>query len=164
MAIVWARAKNRINTRDADLMLASLGGLMLAAFLAATPLPMQSEAVFVALQLAGTAPVWLMVICAGIANTAGSIVTWAMGRGLRALEGRFRIPAAQLARAEALYRRWGLWTLLLSWAPLGDMICFVAGALRVPLWQFTLIVGLAKTARYALVAAATAGMAAWLWT
>ena len=145
-------------------MLTALGGLMIAAFLAATPLPMQSEAVFVALQLAGTAPVWLMVLAAGLANTAGSAVTWAMGRGLRALEGRFTAPAAQLARAEAFYSRWGRWSLLLSWAPLGDVLCFVAGVLRVPLWQFLLIVGFAKTARYALLAAATAGLAAWLWT
>ncbi|WP_151717366.1 YqaA family protein [Gemmobacter serpentinus] len=145
-------------------MLASLGGLMLAAFLAATPIPMQSEAVFIALQLAGTAPVGLMILCAGLANTAGSVVTWASGRGLRAMEGRLRIPQAQLARAETFYRRWGLWTLLLSWAPGGDVICFIAGALRVPLWQFGLVVGLVKTARYALVAAATAGMTAWLWT
>ena len=145
-------------------MLTALGGLMIAAFLAATPLPMQSEAVFVALQLAGTAPVWLMVLAAGLANTVGSAVTWAMGRGLRALEGRFTAPAAQLARAEAVYSRWGRWSLLLSWAPLGDVLCFVAGVLRVPLWQFLLIVGCAKTARYALLAAATAGLAAWLWT
>ena len=145
-------------------MLTALLGLMAAAFLAATPLPMQSEAVFVALQLAGSAPVWLMILCAGLANTAGSVVTFAMGRGMRALEGRFKSTAAQLARAEALYSRWGRWTLLLSWAPLGDVICFVAGVLRVPFWQFLLIVGFAKTARYGVLAAITAGAAAWLWT
>ena len=88
----------------------------------------------------------------------------AMGRGLRALEGRFKTPTASLARAEALYTRWGRWTLLLSWAPLGDVICFVAGVLRLPFWQFLLIVGFAKTARYAILAAVTAGATAWLWT
>ena len=56
------------------------------------------------------------------------------------------------------------WTLLLSWAPLGDVICFVAGVLRVPFWQFLLIVGFAKTARYGALAAVTAGASAWLWT
>ena len=145
-------------------MLSALLGLMGAAFLAATPLPMQSEAVFVALQLAEAAPIWLMILAAGFANTAGSALTFAMGRGMRALESRFKSTAAQLARAEALYRRWGRWTLLLSWAPLGDVICFVAGVLRVPLWQFLLIVGFAKTARYAVLAAVTAGAVAWLWT
>lgn len=145
-------------------MLAALIGLASAAFLAATPLPMQSEAVFVALQLAGAAPVWLLVAVAGLANTAGSVVTWAMGRGLRGLEGRFAAAEASLARAEALFGRWGKWSLLLSWAPLGDVICFIAGALHVQLWQFAAIVGFAKTARYAVLAAVTSGAAAWLWT
>ena len=145
-------------------MMTALLGLIAAAFRAATPLPMQSEAVFVALQLAGSVPVWLMILAAGLANTAGSAVTWGMGRGLRALEGRFKTPAAQLARAEAVFARWGRWSLLLSWLPLGDVLCFVAGVLRVPLWQFLLIVGFAKTARYAGLAAVTAGFAAWVWT
>ena len=82
----------------------------------------------------------------------------------RRLEGRFALAEAQLARAERWYQRWGRWTLLLSWAPLGDVICFVAGALRVPIWQFVLIVGFAKTARYAVLAALTAGVIAWGWT
>lgn len=145
-------------------MAAAFAGLLAAAFIAATPVPMQSEAVFVAVQLAGTVPIWLMVLGAGVANTAGSVLTWAIGRGARLLEGRFKTTEAKLARAERIYARWGRWTLLLSWAPLGDVICFVAGALRVPLWQFTLIVGAAKTARYAVLAAATAGVLSLGWT
>jgi len=144
--------------------LAALAGLMLAAFLAATPLPMQSEAVFVAVQLADTAPLWSMILLAGLANTAGSIVTYAMGRGARLLEGRFPVVEVQMQRAGGWYERWGRWTLLLSWAPLGDVICFIAGNFRVPLWQFALIVGFAKTARYAVLAALTAGVIAWGWT
>ncbi|MDR0809061.1 MAG: VTT domain-containing protein [Gemmobacter sp.] len=143
-------------------MIAALVGLAAAAFLAATPLPMQSEPVFVAVQIAGVAPLWLMLLVAGVANTAGSVVTWAVGRGARAA-GR-GATAARLARAEAAYARWGHWTLLLSWAPLGDVICLVAGAMRVPLWQFAALVGLAKTTRYAVLAAATAGIVAWGWT
>ncbi|WP_288996973.1 VTT domain-containing protein [uncultured Gemmobacter sp.] len=145
-------------------MFLALAGLMLAAFLAATPLPMQSEAVFVGLQLAGSAPVVPMILLAGLANTAGSAVTWAMGRGARTLEHRLRLPAEKLARAEVWYRRWGKLSLLLSWAPLGDVICLLAGAFRVPLWQFLLIVGFAKTARYAVLAGLTAGVISWGWT
>lgn len=143
---------------------ASLFGMVVAAFLAATPLPFQSEPVFVGLQLAGKVPLWLLIAVAGLGNTAGSVLTWALGRGARRLEGRFALAEAQLARAERWYQRWGRWTLLLSWAPLGDVICFVAGALRVPIWQFVLIVGFAKTARYAVLAALTAGVIAWGWT
>lgn len=146
------------------MLIATLTGLMATAFLAATPLPMQSEAVFVALQLAGHAPVWAMIFAAGAANTAGSIVTWGMGRGLRLLEGKFDAPAEKLARAEAFYTRWGRWSLLLSWAPLGDVICLIAGMMRLPLWQFAAIVGFAKTARYGVLAALTAGVLSLGWT
>ncbi len=146
------------------MLIAALAGLMTAAFLAATPLPMQSEAVFVALQLAGHAPLWAMILAAGIANTAGSVVTWGMGRGLRLLEGRFDAPTDKLARAEAFYTRWGRWSLLLSWAPLGDVICLIAGMMRLPLWQFAVIVGVAKTARYGALAAVTAGALSLGWT
>lgn len=145
-------------------MIVALTSLIAAAFLAATPLPMQSEAVFVALQGAGALPVPTMVVVAGLANTAGSVVTWALGRGLRRLEGRFAPPADKLARAEAVYARWGRWSLLASWAPLGDLICLAAGMMRVPLWQFVVIVGVAKTARYAALAAATAGVLSLGWT
>lgn len=142
-------------------MIAALSGLALAAFLAATPLPMQSEAVFVALQIAGAAPLWAMVVVATLANTAGSAVTWATGRGIRGLQGRLggrlRISPAQLARAEAFYTRFGRWSLLLSWAPLGDLLCFLAGTMRMPLWQFLAIVGFAKGIRYIVVAMLTAG-------
>lgn len=139
-------------------------GLALAAFLAATPLPLQSEPVFVALQVAEQGPLWLLIAVAGLANTAGSVVTWALGRGARRLEGRFALAEAQLARAEAWFTRWGRLTLLLAWAPLGDVICFIAGGMRVPLWQFALIVGFAKTARYGVLAAITAGVIGWGWT
>ena len=88
-------------------MIVALTSLIAAAFLAATPLPMQSEAVFVALQGAGALPIPTMVVVAGLANTAGSVVTWALGRGLRRLEGRFAPPADKLARAEEALARGG---------------------------------------------------------
>lgn len=145
-------------------MIAALTGLMTAAFLAATPLPLQSEPVFVALQLAGSAPVWALILAGGLANTAGSALTWGMGRGLRTLEGRFAPPAEKLRRAEVFFTRWGRWSLLFSWAPLGDVLCLVAGMMRLPFWQFAAIVGLAKTARYGALAALTAGVLSLGWT
>jgi membrane protein YqaA with SNARE-associated domain len=77
-----------------------------------------------------------------------------MGRGVERYRGRRWFPAseAQLARAQAWYGRWGLWTLLLSWAPLGDAITLVAGIMRTPVWIFVGLVGLAKTVRYIALA------------
>jgi membrane protein YqaA with SNARE-associated domain len=64
---------------------------------------------------------------------------------------RFPIRPAQLARAEGWHARWGLWSLLLSWAPGGDVLVAVAGLLRTPIPLFLILVAIAKTARYAAV-------------
>jgi membrane protein YqaA with SNARE-associated domain len=134
---------------------AGLVGLAVAAFVAATPLPMASEPVFLALQLAAAAPVWALVAVASAANTAGSFVTYALGRGVRAAGAGSRLApsAEQMARGEAWLRRRGAWALLLSWAPGGDLIVLAAGALRMPLVLFGVLVAVAKTGRYAALGA-----------
>jgi membrane protein YqaA with SNARE-associated domain len=132
-------------------------GLFLAAFLAATPVPMQSEVVFLALQAAGW-PALLLVAVASVGNVLGSCVTYAIGRGAETCRNRrwFPLTPAALARAQGWWQRWGLWSLLVSWAPGGDLLVALAGLMRVPVWQFLLLVTLAKTARYAVLAAAAA--------
>lgn len=130
-----------------------LSGLFLAAFLAATPVPFNSEVPFIALQAAGW-PAQLLVLVASGGNVLGSTVTYALGRGLGGWRDhpRFPVRPAQLARAEGWFRRWGLWSLLLSWAPGGDVLVAVAGLLRVPVAIFLILVTVAKTARYAALA------------
>jgi membrane protein YqaA with SNARE-associated domain len=130
----------------------ALSGLFVAALLAATPIPFQSEVVFLGLQAAGW-PVLSLVAVASVGNVLGSCVTYALGRGLGDLRDhpRFPIRPAQLARAEGWYARWGLWSLLLSWAPGGDVLVAAAGLLRAPVVAFLTLVTIAKTARYAAV-------------
>ncbi|WP_043774587.1 YqaA family protein [Roseivivax isoporae] len=139
----------------------ALGSLFAAAFGAATILPFQSEIVFVALQLRDAASPLLLVIVASIGNVLGAVVNYVLGRGAERLQGRRWFPAspAQLARARDWYARWGVWTLLLSWAPLGDAFTVVAGVMRTPLWLFVALVTLAKTGRYAVLAWATVATA-----
>ena len=136
-----------------------LAGLFLAAFLAATPVPMQSEVVFVALQAAGWALVPLVIV-ASLGNTLGSCVTYAFGRAIERLKDRpwFPLPPEKMARAEAFWARWGLWSLLMSWAPGGDVLVALAGVMRVPVWRFLALVALAKTGRYIVLAAAAAAL------
>ncbi|GLR39829.1 hypothetical protein GCM10007880_03450 [Mesorhizobium amorphae] len=68
----------------------------------------------------------------------------------------FPASPAKLDRAMTWYRRYGRWSLLLSWAPfVGDPLTIVAGTLREPLWSFVAIVAVAKVARYLAVAGAT---------
>ncbi|PWR03931.1 hypothetical protein DKT77_04255 [Meridianimarinicoccus roseus] len=132
----------------------ALAGLFAAAFGAATLLPFQSEIVFVGLQVAGTAPLWLIVTVASIGNTAGSVVNYAMGLGVERFRGSrwFPVSDRQLERAQGWYARYGVWTLLMSWAPFGDGFTVVAGIMRTPFWLFLGLVALAKTGRYAVLA------------
>ena len=134
----------------------ALAGLFVAALLAATPLPFNSEVPFIALQMAGWPAVTLVAV-ASVGNVLGSCVTYALGRGLGGYRDhpRFPLKPAQMARAEDWFHRWGLWSLLLAWAPGGDVLVAVAGLLRVPVPVFVLLVSLAKTGRYAILALVT---------
>lgn len=131
--------------------------LLAASFLAATLLPAQSEAVLGGLILAQRAPVWALVTVASLGNVAGSIVNYGLGRGLARFEKARWFPAsrAQLDRAEAFYRRWGRWSLLLAFAPIiGDPLTLIAGALRERFGIFLALVTISKVGRYLVLAAA----------
>jgi membrane protein YqaA with SNARE-associated domain len=132
----------------------ALFGLFWAAFLAATPVPFQSEIVFLALLAGKAASPLALIAVASLGNTLGSCLTYGAGRGLGGERAArwFHIAPAQLARAEGWFSRWGRWSLLLSWAPGGDLLVAISGMLRVPVWQFVALVGFAKTARYGVVA------------
>lgn len=138
--------------------LLALGGLFLVAFGAATILPFQSEIVFVALQLRGDIPIEWIIAFASVGNILGSGLNYALGRVLERFRGRrwFPVSDEQLARARDWYLKWGVWTLLFSWAPLGDALTIVAGVMRTNVWLFFLLVSIAKTIRYIVVAMITA--------
>ena len=133
-------------------------GLFLAAFLAATILPMQSEALLVGALLAGDRPVWALILVAGCGNVLGSITNWFLGRGIERFRDRpwFPVKPDALDRAANWYHRWGKWSLLLSWAPVvGDPLTVVAGILRERFTTFVVLVTIAKFGRYGLLAAMT---------
>ncbi|MEO4046530.1 YqaA family protein [Pseudomonas sp. CAU 1711] len=141
-------------------------GLFLSAFGAASLLPLQSEALLVGLLLAGEQPLAALLAVASVGNVLGSVLNAALGRGIERFHGRrwFPVGERQLERAQATYRRYGRWSLLLSWMPLiGDPLTLVAGVMREPWWSFLLLVGLAKTCRYLALAAIALGWAAPGW-
>lgn len=141
--------------------LASLGALFASAFIAATILPAQSEVVLVAMLAAGNQSPWLLVLVASVGNVFGAIVNWLLGRGVERFRDRpwFPVSAKQLDRATAWYRRWGRWSLLLSWLPIGgDALTVAAGVLREPLWSFVVLVTIAKAGRYLILTAITLGL------
>lgn len=139
--------------------LAAYAGLFLAALAAATILPMQSEAVLVGLLLADYSP-WLVVGVASLGNILGSIINWALGRGLERFRHHRWFPASEetLERAQRWYKRYGKWSLLLSWAPIvGDPITVIAGVMREPFPIFLMLVASAKIGRYLVLTVATLG-------
>jgi len=134
--------------------------LFAVAFGAATILPFQSEILFAAMQLRGAAPLWVLVAVASLGNTLGAVVNYWLGRWIEtARDSRwFPVSEAQLARAQAWYAKRGVWTLLLSWAPLGDALTVAAGVMHTPLRVFLPLVAVAKTGRYIVLALITEGM------
>lgn len=138
--------------------LATLAGLFAVAFGAATLLPLQSEIVFVGVQLTETIPLWALVVVASVGNTLGSVVNYVLGLYVEHFHGRrwFPVTSQQLERAQIWYARWGIWTLLFSWAPLGDAMTVIAGIMRTPWWLFVTLVSISKTARYIVLAWITA--------
>lgn len=129
--------------------------LFITALGAASILPLQSEPVLVAMIASGKFSLLLLLAIASIGNTLGSITNWFLGRGIEHFKGRRWFPVSEqaLERASGWYRRYGKWSLLLSWMPLfGDALTLVAGVLREPLLTFTILVLIAKTGRYVALA------------
>lgn len=130
--------------------------LFWSALLAATLIPAQSEALLAGLIVHTPAKVGLLVIVATLGNTLGSMVNWALGRYLAHFQNHVWFPfkPTTIEKAQLTFNRYGIWILLLSWLPIvGDPLTLVAGLMRIPLWQFILLVLIAKAGRYIVIAA-----------
>lgn len=127
--------------------------LFWSSFLAATILPFYSEVILFALVRQGE-PVIALVVIASVGNTLGAVVNWYLGRFLLHYQDRrwFYFKKEQVNRAQYWFQRYGVWTLLFAWLPLGgDALTFIAGIMRVRLGIFLILVGLGKSLRYIAV-------------
>ena len=130
-------------------------GLFIAAFLAATLLPLGSEAILVALLLSGLDPTGLVLI-ATAGNVLGSCTNYALGYwgGRPLIQRVIKTTDEELHRAEQRFSRWGQTSMLLAWVPvIGDPLTLIAGILRINLVMFLLLVTLGKLGRYWVIAA-----------
>ena len=131
--------------------------LFAAAFLAATIIPAQSEAVLTAMLVAGEQPWQTLLAVTSIGNVLGSCLNWLLGRLINGFRDRkwFPVDRTSLHKAENWYRKYGRWSLLLSWVPIiGDPLTVAAGVMREPFPVFLAIVTVAKVGRYLAIAAA----------
>ena len=138
---------------DPFLLTTGYMGLLATSFLAATLLPLSSEALVVAMAAGGfSAPGLLAVATCG--NVLGAVANYLAGRWGRRFwadrhPGR---PSPRLARAEHLFGRWGSPVLFFAFAPvIGDPLTVVAGVLRVAPVVFLFWVTLGKALRYGLL-------------
>lgn len=125
-------------------------GLFIAAFLAATILPLSSELVLSALLLNGFSPLPLIVI-ATAGNVLGSLLNYALGywASLKLVKRWLKMSEQEFVRAEQRFVKYGLWSLCFAWVPvIGDPLTIVAGILRIRLLWFVLLVTTGKLARY----------------
>lgn len=138
--------------------LLAYAGMFWSALLAATILPGASEIVLIGFLVSDTGNPWAMLIVATAGNTIGSVVNWACGRFLIRYRDRWWFPVGgpALDRWSGLFKRYGLPSLLLAWAPIiGDVLTVAAGILRAPIGKFTLFVAIGKFARYLFIAVGT---------
>lgn len=138
-------------THGAECDLLTLCSLFLVAFASATILPMQSEAMLSALVLDGSHSLFWLLVFAGTGNTLGAVVNWWLGGKIETYRDRRWFPATpqRLEQAQGWYQRYGKYSLLLSWLPIGgDALTVAAGLMREPLPVFVVLVAIAKFGRY----------------
>nr|WP_249432522.1 YqaA family protein [Enterobacter roggenkampii] len=136
----------------------SLASLFASSFLSATLLPGNSEVVLVAMLLSGVSQPWLLVLIATMGNSLGGLTNVILGRFFP-----LREKSRWQGKAVGWLKRYGAATLLLSWMPvIGDLLCLLAGWMRISWGPVLFFLCLGKALRYVLVAWATLqGMTWW---
>ncbi|MGF1529482.1 MAG: YqaA family protein [Candidatus Competibacterales bacterium] len=135
--------------------------LALVALGAAIPLPFYAEPVLLAMLATGDysyTGLWLAIT---VGNTGGAVINWWLGRHLHRYKTSrwFPVTTRQLERAMGWFQRYGFWSLLFSWSPIGgDVLTMVAGLMRVNLGIFVTLVAIGRGGRYAVIIAMAAAV------
>ncbi|MBV7404297.1 YqaA family protein [Enterobacter sp. ENT03] len=136
----------------------SLFSLFTGSFLSATLLPGNSEVLLVALLLSGVSQPWLLVLIATMGNSLGGLTNVILGRFFP-----LRKTSRWQEKATGFLNRYGAAALLLSWMPvMGDLLCLLAGWMRISWGPVIFFLCLGKALRYVVIAFATLqGMTWW---
>ena len=123
---------------------AGLWSMFAASFIAATLVPLSSEAVLFALLKLHPDLLVPAVAVATLGNTLGGMSSYLIGRFIAQKK-----PLNQLARM----RRWGAPAMMLAWLPVvGDALCVTAGWLKLNWLAVLLFQAAGRLARYWAVA------------
>jgi membrane protein YqaA with SNARE-associated domain len=149
---VWLKQDQEQAVPESWIIDYGVTGLFLASFLAATILPFSSEAAL-ALALGTGMDKTTALIAASTGNCLACLFNYGMGFFIRGKAGA-RLAASRSGRkAIEWMEKYGLVSLLLSWAPvIGDPITIAAGVGKVNLMWFVLIVFTLRIGRYLVIA------------
>lgn len=128
-------------------------GMLVAAFLAGSFFPFNSEAVMVGLQAAGLAPLPL-VIYGTIGNVLGSLFNYGVGRlgKVEWIERYLHVKKESLDKARRFIGEKGAWMGFFAFVPiLGSAICILLGLMKANFFLTTLSVTVGKLLRYLLI-------------
>lgn len=129
---------------------ASLWSLFAASFIAATLLPLSSEAVLFGVLKLHPDLVAPAIAVATLGNTLGGMTTYLIGRYIGTKK-----PLTQLERV----RRWGAPAVALAWLPVvGDALCVAAGWLKLNWLPVMAYQAAGRLARYWVVAQGAQGV------
>lgn len=127
--------------------------LFLTAFIAATLLPLSSEALLATLIYQKYSPLLLWFV-ATLGNSLGSCINWYIGTQILRWQDKkwFPFSAEKILSAEQRFMKYGQWSLLFAWVPvIGDPLTLVAGVMRLQFIRFFLLVLIGKALRYAII-------------
>ena len=125
--------------------------LFCSALIAATLLPMGSEALLLLLHHQGLPAGWLL-FAASSGNILGSCINYGLGHWARNyIESKYQAKRSWQS-ASNWFQKYGRWSLLFAWLPVvGDPLTLIAGISRINFWVFLLLVSIGKTSRYGVL-------------
>ena len=120
----------------------------------ATIVPFGSEVYFITLLSLDTYHHFILFLVVSVGNVLGSLFNWICGFYINFFikKSWFPINNKTIDRGNKLFKKYGKWSLLISWFPLiGDPITFAAGTLRYPIIPFLVLVSIGKVGRYLII-------------
>lgn len=133
-------------------------GMALAAFLAGTFVPFNSEVVMGALIATTSMDPWITVISGTIGNVAGTVANYYIGRiwNVKTISKWMRIKEKRIEKTKNYVEKKGSWMALFTFLPIfGSVIAIALGILRANVWGVTVYSLIGKLTRYILVALTT---------
>ncbi|MCR5313947.1 MAG: VTT domain-containing protein [Bacteroidaceae bacterium] len=133
-------------------------GMAMAAFLAGTFVPFNSEVVLGTLIATTSMDITITVISATIGNVAGTIFNYYVGRiwDIKTISKKMRIKEKRLIKTKDYVEKKGSWVALFTFLPIfGSAIAIALGILRANVIGVTIYSFIGKLTRYIIVAFTT---------